>query len=110
MIAVLVAGIAIFLPLFNYVPKAYLWLVRENMSKLYRRLRIIEKGLQTELTVPQVASFQNDLEKIDKLASLLRVPTRHSALLFGIKVHIDLIRTRLAACLAEVRSKTAKAA
>jgi TRAP transporter TAXI family solute receptor len=110
MIAVLVAGIAIFLPLFNYVPKAYLWLVRENMSKLYRRLRIIEKGLQTELTVPQVASFQNDLEKIDKSASLLRVPTRHSALLFGIKVHIDLIRTRLAARLAEVRSKTAKAA
>jgi hypothetical protein len=105
-----VGAIAIILRLFNYLPKLYMWVVRENMSKLYRRLRIIEKGLQTELTVPQVASFQNDLETIDKAASHLMVPTRHSALLFSIKVHINLIRTRLAARLAELRSQTVKVA
>ncbi len=109
-IAIFVGAIAIILPLFNYLPKAYMWFVRENMSKLYRRLRIIEKGLQTELTVSQVASFQNDLETIDKAASHLMVPTRHSALLFSIKVHINLIRTRLAARLVELRSHIAKVA
>jgi len=109
-IAIFVAAIAIILPLFNYAPKLYMWLVRENMSKLYRRLRIIEKGLQTELTAPQVASFQNDLEDVDKAASRLPVPMRHSALLFGIKIHINLIRTRLAARLVELRSQIAKVA
>jgi TRAP transporter TAXI family solute receptor len=109
-IAIFVAAIAIILPLFNYAPKLYMWIVRENMSKLYRRLRIIEKGLQTELTVAQVSGFQNDLENIDNAASHLHVPTRHSSLLFGIKVHINLIRTRLAARLNELRSRTTKAA
>jgi hypothetical protein len=68
------------------------------------------KGLQTELTVIQVSGFQNDLENIDKAASHLSVPTRHSALLFGIKVHINLIRTRLAARLIELRSQMSKVA
>jgi TRAP-type uncharacterized transport system substrate-binding protein len=95
-IAALVTILAIGLPMFNYLPKLYMWLVRENMSRLYRRLRTIEKGLQSGLTIPQVADFQNDLEDIDKAASHLHVPMRHSALFMGIKVHINLVRTRLA--------------
>ncbi len=109
-IAIFVGAIAIVLPLFNYAPRLYMWVIRENMSKLYRRLRVIEKGLQTELTTPQVASFQDDLENIDKMASRLSVPIRHSALLFSLKIHINLIRTRLGTRLAELRSQTAKAA
>jgi len=40
----------------------------------------------------------------------LSVPIRHSALLFSLKIHINLIRTRLAARLAEQRYPTAKVA
>ncbi len=54
LLAVSVAGMAVFFPLFSYAPKLYLWFVRERMSKIYRRLRIIEKVLQTELAAPQV--------------------------------------------------------
>ena len=109
-IAAFVTILAIGIPVFNYLPKLYMWFVRENMSKLYRRIRTIEKGLQTELTISQVMDSQSDLEKIDKAASILHVPMRHSALLLGIKVHINLIRTRLAARLAELRSQMVKAA
>jgi NMT1-like family len=109
-IAVLVAVIAIILPLFNYMPRLYRWLVRERVLKLYRRLRIVDKGLQTELTASQVIGFQDELENIDRAASLLGIPTRFSDLLFSLKVHINLTRTRLAARLVEVRSQTAKVA
>jgi hypothetical protein len=39
-IAVLVAVIAIVLPVFNYAPKLYLWFIRERVRRLYRRLRV----------------------------------------------------------------------
>ncbi|MGA7390506.1 MAG: hypothetical protein WBW99_21630 [Pseudolabrys sp.] len=52
-IAVLVAVIAIVLPVFNYAPKLFLWFIRERVRKLYRRLRIVDKALLTDLTPPQ---------------------------------------------------------
>jgi len=108
-IAVLVTAFAIVLPLFNYVPKLYRWFIRERVLKLYRRLRIIEQGLHTELTTSQVIGLQQDLENIERAASILAVPNRFSDLFFSLKVHIDLTRTRLTSRLAEMRSQKAKA-
>jgi TRAP-type uncharacterized transport system substrate-binding protein len=103
-IAVLVAVIAIVLPVFSYAPKLYLWFIRERMRKLYRRLRIVDKALLTELTTPQVQALQTDLENIARAATI--VPMRNSELFFDLRTHIDRTRTNLAS---EVRSKTAKA-
>ena len=107
-IAVLVAAFAIVLPLFNYVPRFYRWFIRERVLKLYRRLRIIEQGLHTELTISQVIGLQHDLENIERSVGILGVPNRFSDLFFSLKVHIDLTRTRLASRLAEVRSQIVK--
>ena len=106
LLAVSFAGVAVFFPLFNYAPKIYLWFVRERMSKIYRRLRIIEKALQAKLTAPQVEALQSDLANVDQMASSLWVPVRHSGLFFSLKVHIDLMHTRLTSRLGEVRKET----
>jgi TRAP-type uncharacterized transport system substrate-binding protein len=93
-IAVLVAVIAIIIPLFNYAPKLYLWFIRDRVRKLYRRLRIIDKALLTELTTPQVQSLQNDLENVDRAASI--IPMRNSELFFDLEYHIERTRTHIA--------------
>jgi hypothetical protein len=108
--AALVASIAIGLPLFNYLPRLFRWFVRERILKLYRRLRIVENGLQTELAASQLIVLQTDFENIERDATKLAVPTRFSDLFFSLKVHINLIRTRLAARLVEVRTQQAKVA
>jgi TRAP-type uncharacterized transport system substrate-binding protein len=107
-IAVLIAVIAIVLPVFSYAPKLYLWFVRARMRKLYGRLRLIDKTLLTALAAPQVQSLQTDLDNIDRAASI--VPMRHSDLFFDLRTHIDRTRTHLATRLAEARSQTASAA
>jgi hypothetical protein len=109
-IAVLVTAVAIVLPLFNYLPRLYRWFVRERTKYLYRRLRHIEKNLQTELTAPQIAALQGELEKIDQAATILWIPMGHSDLFFSLKVHINLVRTRLGARFAEAQRLTAKVA
>jgi uncharacterized protein len=93
-IAVLVAVIAIVLPVFSYAPKLYLWFIHERMRKLYRRLRVVDKALLTELTTPQVQALQTDLENISRAASI--VPMRNSELFFDLRTHIDRTRTHLA--------------
>ena len=98
-IAVLVAAIAIGIPLFNLAPKLYPWVLDGHMRRLYRRLRIIEEAAQTELTAPQVVPLQTELEDIDRAARVL--PQRHSDLFFILEHHITLTRAQLASRLVE---------
>jgi TRAP-type uncharacterized transport system substrate-binding protein len=93
-VAVLVAVIAIGLPVFSYAPKLYLWFIRDRVRKLYRRLRIVDKALLTELTPPQVQALQKDLESIRRAASI--IPMRNSELFFDLENHIERTRTHIA--------------
>jgi hypothetical protein len=107
-IAVLVAVIAIVLPIFNYAPKLYLWFIRERVRRLYRRLRVVEQELQTKLSSSQVQVLQSDLESIARAATIL--PKRNSDLFFDFNRHIEATRTHLASRLVEAQSSPAKVA
>jgi TRAP-type uncharacterized transport system substrate-binding protein len=102
-IAVLVAVIAIVLPVFNYAPKLFLWFIRERVRKLYRRLRIVDAALLTDLAPPQVQALQTDLESIARAASI--VPMRNSELFFDLRTHIDRTRTQITS---KARSRATK--
>jgi TRAP-type uncharacterized transport system substrate-binding protein len=104
-IALLIATLAIVLPVFGFAPRLYGWFVQERLRKLYRRLRVVEQALQGELTIPQAEVLQSDLADIDRVASA--VPMRHSDLFFIFRLHLDQTRSRLASRLVEARSQTA---
>jgi TRAP transporter TAXI family solute receptor len=109
-IAVLAAVIAIVLPLFSYAPKLYRWLVEDRLRSMYRRLRTIEASLQKDVAISEVSALEADLESIDRAIHILGVPIRHSDLFFSLKVHIDLVRTRLGSRRVELRNRITKAA
>jgi len=93
--AIVVAAVAIVIPLFTFTPKLYAWLLNLRLARLYRRLRLVNAQLKRELTAEQVAALQNDLDHIDHAANVL--PMRHSDLFFSLLMHIDMTRTRLTA-------------
>ncbi|MGC2824383.1 MAG: TAXI family TRAP transporter solute-binding subunit [Pseudolabrys sp.] len=107
-IALLIATLAIVLPIFGFAPRLYGWFVQQRLRKLYRRLRVVEQALQAEFTVPQAKVLESELADIDRVASA--VPMRHSDLFFLFRLHLDQTRSRLASRLIEVRSQTAKLA
>jgi hypothetical protein len=107
-IAVLIAAIAILIPVFRFAPKMYVWLVHQRLRKLYRRLRLVDEALHTELTVPRAEALQRDLAEIDQAASV--VPMRDSDLFFFFRQHLDQTRARLASRAVEARKHTAKIA
>jgi TRAP-type uncharacterized transport system substrate-binding protein len=99
--AILVAVIAIVIPVFSFAPRLYAWFLQKYIEKLYRRLRIVEASLQTDLTVNDVEGLQTNLEHISRAAHIL--PMRHSSLFFDLIMHIRLTRAELASRLAVLR-------
>ena len=89
-IAVLVAVIAIVVPIFNYVPKLFLWFIHDRVRRLYRRLRIVDNALLSGPDTSEMKALQTELESIVRAANI--VPMRSSELFFELKSHID--RTR----------------
>jgi hypothetical protein len=91
--AILVAAIAIVIPVFTYTPRLYAWLVNLRLLRLYRRLRLVNARLKTDLNAEQVAALQTDLDHIDRAANIL--PLRHSDLFFALQMHIRFTRMEL---------------
>ena len=102
--AIMVAAVAVVIPLFTYTPGLYAWLLNLRLAKLYRRLRFVNERLKEELSVDQIASLQADLDHIDRTANIL--PMRHSDQFFALLMHIRLTRTELAARLTSLRGSS----
>jgi hypothetical protein len=100
--AILIAAVAVIIPLFTYTPRLYAMFVNLRLARLYRRLRLVNAHLKKELTAEQLTALQGDLEGIDRAATIL--PMRHSDLFFALLMHIDMTRTRLASRLVALRS------
>ncbi|HET7803623.1 MAG TPA: TAXI family TRAP transporter solute-binding subunit [Pseudolabrys sp.] len=93
-LAVLVAVIAIVVPVFNYAPKLFLWLIRDRVRRLYRRLRLVDKALLTVPDSAQMQALHAELENIARAANI--VPMHSSELFFELRAHIDRTRRHLA--------------
>ncbi len=99
--AILIAAVAIVIPVFTYMPRLYAWLVNLRLLRLYRRLRLLNAQLKKEPSAEQLAALHGELDHIDHAANVL--PMRHSDAFFALLMHIDMTRTRLAARLAELQ-------
>jgi hypothetical protein len=65
-----------------------------------------QNEVRTAVIINQVISLREELEKIHCAANKLKVPGRHAHSLFSLKVHINLVRARLAARLLELSEET----
>jgi TRAP transporter TAXI family solute receptor len=71
-IAVLVAVIALGLPLFRFLPVAYNWLTRRRLFYWYAQLKALEASFDTDPTGKQLAQKQVDIERIEEAVSHIR--------------------------------------
>jgi hypothetical protein len=94
LIAFSVATIAIVFPAFSFAPRLYGWIVQTRLRALYRRLRVVENALQTNLSASQIAALRSELAEIDKATST--VPMQNSDLYFMLRYHLNQTRSRLA--------------
>jgi TRAP-type uncharacterized transport system substrate-binding protein len=93
---VLIPVAALIIPITRTVPPLYVWMVRRKLFYWYNQLKALEKSLDTRGAKFDAATHQADLERIDGAVRRIRVPLYFSNELYDLRLHIDLVRQRLA--------------
>jgi hypothetical protein len=94
---VLIPLLALILPLTRALPATYVWLVRRRLVYWYRQLKALERSLDSRDGRRDDGVHQAELERIDGAVRRIRVPHYFSNELYDLRLHIALVRQRLAA-------------
>src|SRR5262249_24525272 len=94
-IAVLVAGIALALPLFRFLPVAYNCITRRRLFYWYAQLKALEASFDTEQTGKHSAQKQAEIERIEEAVSHISFPLTFSDQLYNLRSHIEIVRRKI---------------
>jgi TRAP transporter TAXI family solute receptor len=92
----LVPLVGIVLPLIRVVPDAYRGIVQRRIIALYGELKVLETELEARGPGASRTDLIPRLDALERRAAQLRVPLRFSQILYTLKVHIRMVRDRLA--------------
>jgi TRAP-type uncharacterized transport system substrate-binding protein len=95
-IAVLVAGIAIGLPLLHFVPQGYNWMTRRRLLHWYARLKELEVSLDASENHKHLFDRQAEIESIEEALSKIQFPLTFSDQVYNLRSHIDFVRRKIA--------------
>ena len=94
-IAVLVAAIALGLPLFRLLPSAYNWITRRRLFYWYAQLKALEASFDADPIDKRLAERQAEIERIEEAVSHIRFPLTFSDQLYNLRSHIDIVRRKI---------------
>jgi TRAP transporter TAXI family solute receptor len=107
-IAVALTLIAVVFPLLHYFPILYKWRTRQRLLQWYRQLKALEASIDANPSSGALALKQAEIDRIETLAAQSRVPLSFSDQMYDLRVHIDIVRRRLASV--TMRQQLAEAA
>ena len=96
-IAVLVTGIAIGLPLFHYLPLIYKWNARRRLLYWYGQLKALEASFDASLSDKHLAEVQAAVERIEDDVSQIHFPLTFTDQVYNLRSHIDIVRRKITA-------------
>ena len=93
---VLVVPVVVLLvPLLRMAPSIYSWRVRSKIFRCYGDLKFLENELRERYEAAHHAAYRERLDRIEAEACSLGIPLAFSDLLYTLRQHIDLVRSRL---------------
>jgi hypothetical protein len=95
--------LAIVLPMLRAIPAIYVWSIRRKLVYWYRKLKALERRIDTAGSRYDPDELLAEFDRIDSHVRVLRVPAYYSNQLYDLRGHIDLVRQRLAVMPAPMR-------
>jgi len=92
----LVPLLVLLVPLFRALPGIYAWRMRARVYRRYRRLVAIDAEADAPMSEARRRRLLDELDAIDQEAKALDVPPRYREYAYTLRLHIDLVRRRLA--------------
>jgi TRAP-type uncharacterized transport system substrate-binding protein len=92
----LVPIVVLLLPLFRLLPGVYAWRMHSRIYRRYQELKTIEREAESGVAAARLDQLLARLERIDAEARSVRVPPRYREYAYTLRMHIDLVRRKLA--------------
>jgi len=87
--------VAVVLPLFKLMPLIYRWRMRSRIYRWYSKLRAFDPERHKEEATERLREYLVKLEGIEAKVSNISVPLSFSEELYHLRMHIDMLRSRL---------------
>src|SRR5271165_99970 len=95
-IAVLVAGLAIGLPTFRFLPVFYQWVMRRRLTYWYAKLKALEASFDFNANAISLPETKIEIERIEDAVSHIQFPLTFTDQLYNLRSHIDIVRRKIA--------------
>lgn len=95
LLVLLVPLVAVLIPVMRIFPGVYNWRVRLRVFRWYRQLRAVELESAGNPSPERIAALLTRLDEIQDGVNRTRVPLTYSDYAYNLKLHIDLVRSRL---------------
>ena len=95
-IAVLVAGLAIGLPAFRFLPVFYQWVMRRRLIYWYAKLKALEASFDANAHAISLPETKSEIERIEDAVSHIQLPLTFTDQLYNLRSHIDIVRRKIA--------------
>ncbi len=94
---ILIPLLSILLPLMRILPMIYTWTVRRRLLHWYKEMKALEAELgdHPARTPAQLTEAREQVERIDRAVSRIKVPLIFSDQYYDLRAHIDLVRRQL---------------
>ncbi len=95
LLVLLIPVVGIAYPLLRILPPVYAWGMRRRIYSLYRELKLLEVALEARRPDEPLVDLSTALDRLEASANHKRVPLAFAHLLYTLRHHIGLVRTRL---------------
>jgi TRAP-type uncharacterized transport system substrate-binding protein len=93
-LVVFVPVLVLLYPVFAVLPRVYDWLMQLKIRRLYDEMKAVEREL-TSGNEPSDA-LSTKLDRIYQSASELKLPAKYASMQYTLRMHLDLVRARIA--------------
>ena len=94
LLVVLVPVVGLLYPLIRFAPTLYAWTMRRRVFQLYGELKLIEADVEAKRG--DAGDLLSRLDRLEERADHLQIPLAFAQILYTVRSHIALARTRLA--------------
>ncbi len=94
-LVVFVPVLVLLYPAFRLLPQGYDWLMQSRIRRLYDEMKSIERELASGRESP--GALNAKLDRLYQSASELQLPVKYASMQYTLRMHLDLVRARIAA-------------
>ena len=87
--------VAVVFPFFKLMPLIYRWRMRSKIYRWYAKLRAFDPERHKEEGTERLQAYLDGLEGIEEKVSHVSVPLSYSEELYQLRMHIDMLRSKL---------------